>query len=151
MKKGFTLIELIAVIALLGILVTLTSISVVRLKKSTEEKLLNQKIEYVKTGAIKWGEDHLNLLSPDTCTYIDISSLINNNYINGDSDDNSKLLIPGTNEFFQGNVCVRYKDIHSDISNMSGYASNYGYNDYANYQVTAEYELVGGQSDNETK
>ena len=145
MKKGFSLIELIAVIALLGIIMTLTSISVIHLKRNSDQKLYNEKVHYIEVGATKWGEDHLNLLSSDTCNNVLVSALINSGYISGDSDDNTKLLIPGTNNYFEGSVCVKYENIHSDISDLSSYASNYEYDDYTNYQVTSKYNTEGDE------
>ena len=136
MKKGFSLIELIAVIALLGILITIASISVTSLKKNSEEKLLNEKIKYIETGALKWGEDNLNVLS-SSCNYVNVYTFIAGGYITGDEDDNSKLKIPGTNEYFNEKcVCVKYENIYSN-KDLSDYASSYHGN--TNYQVTATY------------
>ena len=146
MKKGFSLIELIAVIALLGVLITLTSISVTSLKRTSEEKLLNEKIKYIETGALKWGEDNLNLLSSNSCYKNDSSEmltvqvLIAGGYITGDDNDNTKLKIPGTNEYFNDKcVCVKYENIYSN-KNLDDYASSYNYeSNKSNYQVTASY------------
>lgn len=139
MKKGFSLIELMAVIALLGIIITLTSISVIHLKKNTDQKLYNDKVKYIENGAIKWGNNNLNLLNENTCKNVSISILIEEGYIDGDTDNNTKLLIPGSNDYFDGNVCVKYENIHSDISNLSSYANSNGYDSYANYEVTVKY------------
>lgn len=138
MKKGFSLIELIAVIALLGIVITLTSISVTNFKKRSDEKLVSEKIKYIETGAIKWGEEHLNDLS-SSCNYVNVYTFIAGGYITGDDVGNTKLKVPGTNEYFNEKcVCVKYEDIFSN-KNLTDYASSYNYHGNTNYQVTANY------------
>ena len=140
MKKGFSLVELIAVIALLGVIITLAAISVTAFKRNSEEGLKTQKISYIETGALRWGEAHLNELNSTTCYYALVEDLISAGYITGDNDDKSKLLIPGiveTTETFNTKcVCVKYEDTFAG-KNISGYASSY--HGTTNYQVTAAY------------
>lgn len=140
MKKGFTLIELLAVIILLGIIITLASISVTEFKKNSEESLKEQKIKYIESGALKWGEEHLNSLS-SSCKYVSVSTLISGNYITGDDDTKDHLLIPGTNQNFNSKcVCVKYVNVYSG-KNLSGEKDNNGssYKGVTKYEVTASY------------
>lgn len=147
MKKGFTLIELLVVIILLGIIITLASISVTEFRKNSQNSLKEQKIKYIESGALKWGEEHLNLLS-SSC-YVDsstgkrlsIQTLINGNYITGDDDSKEHLLIPGTSENFNSKcVCVKYENVFAG-KNLSGEKDNNGssYKGNTNYQVTVSY------------
>jgi len=147
MKKGFTLIEILAVIALLGILITLTSISIITFKNNSDESLKKQKIKYIETGALNWGEDHLNSLN-GVCNYVHISELINGGYITGDNEEKDALLVPGTSETFNNKcVCVKYENVYSgNIENASykdanGSTHQYNETHHGNtkYQVIATY------------
>ncbi len=165
MKKGFTLIELVAVIALLGIIITLTSISVIKFKKNSEKKLCQEKEKYIITSAIKYGEEHLNSLNNSNdshykkCPFdnkygynITVGELIQLGYIVGDNNKTpSRLLIPGKPDgydtsFNNKNVCIRYENIYNEIDPENGSyidsqssIHNYsdGYHGNTNYQVTA--------------
>lgn len=143
MKKGFSLIELLAVIILLGIIITLASLAVTTYKKNSEDSLKEQKIKYIETGALRWGEDHLNNLS-SSCSYVNVGTLINDAYITGDNENKDKLLIPGTAEsegtFNTKCVCVKYENTFAG-KNLSGEKDQYGsgYKGTTNYQVTASY------------
>ena len=137
-KKGFSLIELMAVIVLLGIIITIASISIVNFRKDSTEKLVNEKIKYIETGALKWGEDNLNILG-NICNYVNVYTFIAGGYITGDNDDKTVLNIPGTNESFNEKcVCVKYENIYAN-KDLDNYASSYNYINKTNYQVTATY------------
>ena len=152
MKKGFTLIELMVTITLLGIIITIASISIVTFKKNSDERLKEQKIKYIETGAIKWGEDHLNLLSEDTCTCILVNNLITDpkKYITGDDSNNTILKIPGTNKTFNDkSVCVKYENVYANVdlnngiyTDASGSSRSYidSYLNATKYEVTAKYD-----------
>ena len=140
MKKGFSLIELLTVIILLGVIITLASIAVTTFRKNSEDSLKEQKIKYIETGALRWGEEHLNSLNR-TCKYVHISELINGGYITGDDDDKENLLIPGTSESFNSKcVCIKYENVFSG-KNLSEVTDQNGssYKGQTNYQVTASY------------
>ena len=136
MKKGFSLIELLAVIALLGVMLTLASIAITTYKKNSEENLKNQKIKYIETGALRWGEENLNSI-PSSGVVKQVQVFIDAGYITGDDDTQANLTIPGTNDIFNNKyVCIKYENIFSD-KNLSSYSSYHG---QTNYQVTAKYK-----------
>ena len=137
MKKGFTLVELIAVIVLLGLVMTITGIAVMNVKKNSNQTLCSQKVKYIESGAIKWGEDNLNNLS-SVCNNVLVGSLISDGYITGDDDTNNNLLVPGSNTYFSGPICVKYENITPD--DINSYMEEYSYHDYRNYQITAKYQ-----------
>lgn len=156
MKKGFTLIELMAVIILLGIIITITSISMIAIKRNSEKKLCQEKEKYILTAAVKYGQEHLNDLNNTSDTHykkcpadnkngynIYVNELIQLGYIVADNSETaSRLLIPGqpdtyNTSFNSKTVCIRYEDIYKN-KNLDNYASSYNYHGNANYQVTAK-------------
>ena len=54
MKKGFTLVELLAVIAILGILLTVSGTAVFAVLNSSKEKLLAEQIKGLEDAAISY-------------------------------------------------------------------------------------------------
>ena len=140
MKKGFSLIELLAVIILLGVIITLASIAVTTFRKNSEDSLKEQKIKYIETGALRWGEDHLNSLN-SSCNYVHVSELISGGYITGDDEAKENLLIPGTSGSYNSKcVCIKYENTFagktlSDVTDQNGSSYKGG----TNYQVTASY------------
>lgn len=65
MKRGFTLIELMAVIVVLGILATISVISVDKIIKENKEETYKAQISTIEDAARTWGVKHIKEL-PDT-------------------------------------------------------------------------------------
>jgi len=61
-KSGFTLVELLAIIIILGIITALAAPNIIKLFTSNKTTLYCTKITTLETDAIKWGEDNLGLL-----------------------------------------------------------------------------------------
>ena len=69
-KKGFTLVELMAVIALLGILAVLVTPTLVSLRNNVTNGSLKSKLQTIHSAAIDYAQDRLNLVpSPITQSY----------------------------------------------------------------------------------
>ncbi len=111
-KKGFTLVELLSVIVLLGLIMGIASYGVMRAGKKAKERTLLTKIKNIEKAAVLYGQDHKeNFISSTTgfctgitdCRYykesITVSTLLledangNGPYINGDNESN-KILNP---------------------------------------------------------
>ena len=58
--KGFSIPELLAVIVIMGILVTIATTSYNGISKSIKEKALANKIELIKTKALDYAEGNTN-------------------------------------------------------------------------------------------
>ncbi len=67
-KKGFTLTELLAVIVILGIIMTIGIRSVYSINHAARKKLLATKIEEIETAAIKYGQEHT--FTSDNCNSV---------------------------------------------------------------------------------
>ena len=114
MKKGFTLIELVAVIFVLGIVGTIAVVAVDKIIKDNKEYLYQMQVNNIEAAARTWGDAHISLLPDNKNEAISIplivlkqDGLLDRNYKNPKSD-----------ELFFDNMYI-------DISYESG---NYVYN-----------------------
>lgn len=57
-KKGFTLVELLSVIVLLGLIMGIASYGVIRAGKKAKERTLLTKVKNIEKAAIVYGQDH---------------------------------------------------------------------------------------------
>ncbi len=75
-KKGFTLVELLAVIVILALLALLTSTAVTKLVKDAKNDLSDTQIQLIKSAADTWVADNLNNLpSSGSCGYLTLQDL----------------------------------------------------------------------------
>lgn len=65
-KKGFTLVELLITIVIVGIVASLASYGAISVSNATKKNLLTAKIELIESGATSYGEDYPYRLT-DTC------------------------------------------------------------------------------------
>ena len=75
-KKGFTLVELLAVIVILALLALLTSTAVTKLVKDAKDDLSETQIQLIKSAADTWIAENLNSLpSSGSCSYLTLEDL----------------------------------------------------------------------------
>lgn len=68
-KKGFTLVEVLAVIVLLGLLVGIAVPNVLRSQTKAKEKTLATKVKNIERAAVLWGQDNkADVLDGNSCT-----------------------------------------------------------------------------------
>lgn len=110
-KKGFTLVELLAVIIILALLALLASTAVTKLVKDSKDDLYNNQLLLIEKAAEAWGADNINLL-PDvgSCKYLTLLDLQEYGLLD------SNITNPRTNEPF--------KTINIKISAESGKHGN---------------------------
>lgn len=102
MRKGFTLVELIAVIAILGILAIIAIPSIDRALKNTKKELYDLQIKNIENGAKNWGADNLLLLPEnegETIT-LTLGQLKAGGYVESDIKN------PKTNKLFSDSIEV---------------------------------------------
>ena len=78
--KGFTMVELLAVITILAIIMVILIPAVTNISKNTKESILNSKISTIETSASKYGEDNIN-------TYQKCTNGLESGVINDDAYD----------------------------------------------------------------
>ena len=95
-KKGFTLVELLAVLVLISLLMGLAIPGINRISNNMKKKSYNQKIKLIESAAELWGQDNKTRLQTNRCNIdnkevpcykIQIEELLSENYL--DSDNNS--------------------------------------------------------------
>ena len=124
MNKGFTLVELLAVIIILGILTLITIVSVNPILKDAKKGLTDTQIDNIEEVAslyyIKYGVglDDFELENPRDC--INVSELIETGYI-----DKDEITNPTTGEEVLGSVKITY--------NANNYIYEYQDNVCTNY------------------
>lgn len=62
-KKGFTLVELLAVIVVLSLIVTISLTSINRVRESSLQNILETKIDQIEQAAILYAQDNPDILT----------------------------------------------------------------------------------------
>lgn len=103
-KKGFTLIEVLAVVVILGLLVAIISPTVKNLLGDSEDVLSKEQIDMVINATKKYMVEHSELL-PDEGSVIsyNLSELVEDGAI-----DNDKIVDPKSREKLEGCVVISY-------------------------------------------
>lgn len=76
-KKGFTLVELLAVIVLISIIASIGAVALSKTKKQMDKKIFDTKLDLLLQAAIDYGEDNSLDMSLDSniiCKYTSDSS-----------------------------------------------------------------------------
>lgn len=122
-KKGFTLVELLAVIALLAILSLITTPAIMVVRNKLLKNSLESKINLILSAAEDYASEHIMQIPSDTencsdyscCHIVLVKTLISNGYLVGDSQNKEVLINPLSEESLNyEKVCIRYDN--NDVS-----------------------------------
>ena len=87
-KKGFTIVELMATLAIMSIIMVIGTYSLMGLNKAMKKDLWTSKEKLIERAAVKYGEDHKNILKKKSCASgkqkcmeIKVQTLINRGYL----------------------------------------------------------------------
>ncbi len=100
MKKGFTLVELLGVIIILGVIALITFPLIDKSIKSSKEKALERTIDGIEEAAYNYSVEN-DIGYPTEYKVLSLTTLISNGFLN------NKLINPVTNEELKG--CVLYR------------------------------------------
>ena len=76
MNKGFTLVELLAVIIILSLISLITGVAVTNVLRNTKEDLSDTQLGLIKSAAESWSIDNLNRLpNINSCSYLTLYDL----------------------------------------------------------------------------
>ena len=111
-KKGFTLVELLATIIILGLLALLASTSVTKVLKESKGDLYTAQIKLVESAAEAWGAENIDKLPDDNeCKYLTIKNLQDYGLIDKD------LKNPKTNKEIDNNIKIKISSSKTGYGN----------------------------------
>ena len=136
-NKAFTLVELLAVIVILGIIAFLIFPNVSKTIEESREKAYARQISILEQAAQKYTKENIDKLSSDK-RCISIDTLISSGYIAAKDKDNGKYVVlnPKTDEPLSGGVQVKYDDTYNQYE--------YTYNSNCNKKITVTLDANGG-------
>ena len=128
-KYGFTLVELLAVLAVLGILMTIIAPSVSHAVKNSRVAAYEKQIQILTTATEKWGTEHLGELpdrDSDKLVTVDFRTLYQDGEITS-----YPLTNPTTGEELEGCIVIsysaQYKQYEYKYSDNLTICNNYHY------------------------
>ena len=126
-KKGFTLVEVIAALAILMLITIIALPSIMSMRNDTLERTYETRVDLIKYAALNWANDNLELVpvtvhstyvSQDTCDIdctkkdgqcISVGLLIEEKYLSGSDNNETVMMDPRSNVSLNNKkVCVRY-------------------------------------------
>ena len=139
-KRGFTLVELLAVIIILALLALLTSTAITKLVKDSKDELYNTQIELIESAAKAWGADNiLKLPGNGQCSYLTIQDLKNYGLLD------TNLVDPRNNEEISNDL--RIKITTTLNASKDGLITSYEINPEDVSRCNAIYEIYGDVND----
>ncbi len=108
MNKGFTLIEVLVSILIIGLILVITIPSYMYVYQSVKTTNYNNKVNVIKQRAVDYGETIKDEIQSDNCRTILISDLIKKGYINSDYNNKNALTNPLDNQEFRDDLNLCY-------------------------------------------
>ena len=84
-KKGFTLVELLAVIVILSIITIVSFTIIFKLVSKSRDNIYEENIKLLEKAAEKWQLDHEDLVGTTTPYCLDVADIEKGGYISKDS------------------------------------------------------------------
>lgn len=116
-NKGFTLMELLAVIAIIGVVASIGLVSISSVRRKANDGMFADKMDFVIAGAEKWGEDNKGILynASDQTIQKTVSQLISSNHI---ETSQGKIIYDNTNDDINNlnvKIYIKYNRVYACI------------------------------------
>lgn len=123
-KHGFTLVELMVVIALIAVLMVLFMPNLLGVDSSTKKNIYNKKVETAEIGAKSFINDNKNYIKNTTNNKyycVTISFLIKEGYLVSDGVDGAYYNNPLTNDKMDGYIILKYENLDNVLQSIAKY------------------------------
>ena len=129
-KKGFTLVELLAVIVILALLITIAVPGTRSISQRLKNKMYCSKLDFIETAATLYGEDHRDNFDLTNQKEITVKELVDTKYLKKDQENSPYIQDPrnkkSTNLYNQS-LTIYLKNNRVNVSfNNSNDAKNCG-------------------------
>ena len=108
-NRGFTLVEVLAVIVVLGVIIAIAVPNIIMSSKKSKESMYDTKVNMIEKAAELYGNDNFDSVNK-SIEIVPLSKLLNDNYLKKESNNcsgNNCITDPRTNEGMANqNVCV---------------------------------------------
>ena len=128
-NKGFTLVEILSVIVLIGLLMGIGIPGISRISQNMKQKSLNTKIKLVEEAGVFWGQDNKSVLQTDSsctttdgntpCKKISIKELIEEDYLDSETYEDIVYNNPVDGNTMLNNCVYIYKKNNRVKANYS--------------------------------
>ena len=109
MKKGFTLIEMLAVVVILALLATIAVPSAMNISKSVKEDMYCEKVDMLVADAKRWANDHLSQLREDCYIEVTVKELVENGIVKKENEEGEYITNPINNIGMDDQIIRLYK------------------------------------------
>lgn len=124
-KRGFTLIEMLAVISIIAVLSAIIVPSIILIKEKMNERTYNTKKEAILLAAQLYGQDNPNLFESTEDITITIGDLIENNYLEKDVDNTVSVCLDSYGCLINPMTKESMNAYQVSISKVNGIVSSY--------------------------
>ena len=105
MKKGYTLIELLAVVGLIGLLLSITAISYNTVLKQTRNDAYKRQVSTIIQVGKDWVLNNYGSLSKETRNILFLEELLEQNYLNVE-----EIINPKTEKPMEGCIIIIWNE-----------------------------------------
>lgn len=118
-KKGFTLVELLAVIVVLAIIITIAVPGTITVSNKIKKRMYNTKVDMILKSAALYGQDYSSKISSgnENCYLVSVQTLIDNGYIK--KDENNDVINPIDNTSMNELQVCLYKKSGSRVESKT--------------------------------